>query len=320
MSSSSAASSFPFLAASTRPAAPLRGQFMLQSANPFYASLGGWAHKVFLAELDEIYRYYPQDADRILGDVVDLGWNHVPAGSIWGPTYNGAYGFTNWLGDVDGFARFLRWVQRHAEFSLFLLPDAAPYFRGTGWGWDWALIDRDFTPFYRELAQRVDIRRTILAWEQWAAIPEMAHAFSWQRELFPHAERGWHNGPGHLSPCNGDENEQLGWRSAVAHGVTFFPIQAHAIDDTQTARPPLYQMAYDLHDMVSRFTGAPDSPWGPVPILRPDTGTPPDTDWIEGLAHGQWYSDAYWDAGPLWSSTALAVPGVRYALDGAPTL
>lgn len=300
---------------------------MIYTPNPFTAPRYGCPQakpdRFFLAELDSLWKHDPAEAQRVLDVYRSLGFNHVVTGPAVERGYHGHYPDTNWLGNPDGFADFLQWLTDEGmAFSLFLLPDIDPYFHGTGHGWDWALVERDFTPFYAHPRIQALTTRTILAWEQWAGLHEMARAFRWQARLFPQAERLWHNGPGHDSPCNGDEDSLIGWQSASLNGCTGFAFQAHPPTTPPSdldGRSPIDMLVYDLMDMRRRLHGLPTSPWGNAAVTT-QAGDLLTIDYLEGTAFAMYWTDDHREVGPAWGAAALSVEGIRYALDGAPAL
>lgn len=311
----------------TIPPAPtvLRGQFVIQTRNPFFAQYGGFADRFFMGEIAALWNVNRDEANRIVDEYLALGLNHVPLAPIVARGYAGHYPDSDWRGRGDEYAEFLEWLRRKGiVYQLFVLTDAAPYFLGTGIGWNWDLIERDFTPVLSH--PRIDALtlRTATAWEQWASIAEMARAFRYQKRLFPSARDScWHNGVGHLSPGNSDESEEGAWRSAAANGIDCFSYQATP-PLWQADRPTIDQLRYDLWDMGRRFglttsrgpaNEPSENPWK-TPVLARD-GQPIRLDWFEGTAY-----NAYWQGrfefGAPWRAAALGIHGVRFALDGAP--
>lgn len=281
-------------------------------------------------ELDTIWKVDRTEAQRILDAYLSRGFNHITAGPafmatgyqgpIWGVGRQPQYDPTNWVGDPDGYADFLEWLQSHGlAVTLFLLPDCAPYFDGHGW--DWSLVERDLTPLYSHPRLQAIIRRTVLAFEVIVSIAEFAKAFDWQRRVFPNALRLYHNEPGHLGPGLSTEDEQACWRSAALHGCQGLALQAHPphawSGRNQDGRTVEDQMMYDLDDMQRRFEGRHDSPWGPEPICC--DGVPLVCEYMEGTAasiHNHRWPEVI---GRAWGELALRVPHITNALDGAPT-
>lgn len=308
----------------------LRGQFVIRTRNPFAEWKNGDGSpqfpraqptKFFLAELDSLWRHDKAEAERILAEYKAAGFNHVVTGPVVERGYHGHYPDTDWTNDPDAFADFLEWLTREGmAFSLFLLPDITPWFHGTGHGWDMERCDRDFTPIYSHPRIQALTTRTVTAWEQWATMPAMAAAFDWQTRLFPNTERLWHNGPGHDSPCNGDEDSLDGWKNAAAHGITGYTFQTHPPQTSPAeldGREPIDMLIYDLKDMRRRLHGLPDSPWRNPPVLTPE-GHLLTLEYMEGLAYGMYWTDDYDHLGPTWGAAAQSVPGVIHTLDGAP--
>jgi hypothetical protein len=133
--------------------------------------------------------------------------------------------------------------------------------------------------------------------------------------MVPNVPIYWHNPPGHLSPGTSDEDEQACWRNAAAAGIAGLAEQAAPPSSTDTDRPPIEQMQYDLADMVRRFRGDPGSPWG-GPIVNCD-GATLQVWWREGVAY-----DIYNGAQPqsiahTWAQAALSVNGITETGDGA---
>lgn len=308
----------PPVASIPAPPAVLRGQFVIETRNPF-AGRFPRAHpnRFFMAELDSVWKEDKAEAQRILDAYKALGFNHVPAGTPVDHGYSGHYPDADWRGDIEGYADFLQWLRQNGVvYTLFLVPDYAPYFLGIHDGFGFDAIERDLTPIFLNPRIQALTLRTATIWEQWAPIAQMGAVFDYQRRIFPNAERCWHNGVGHLSPGGSDESEEGAWRSAAAHGITGFCYQATP-PTWQADREPIEQLKYDLWDMARRFGIGPGvNPWG-LPIRGPN-GQLLTIDFFEGTAYSS-YWDGLFSTGPTWGKAALSVPGIRFALDGSVT-
>lgn len=308
----------------------LRGRFVFWTRNPFAMQRnpdGTFRYPkarpdlFFMAELDSLWRIDPAEAERILGEYLAAGFNHVVTGPVVEAGYHGHFADTDWRDDPDGFAAFLQWLtDRGAAYSLFVLPDIAPWFHGPDTGWDLARVESDLGALYRHPTVQRLTERVVIAWEQWAPVANMEAAFRWLTATFPRPIlRGWHNGVGHDAPCTSDTDSQVGWSRCIAAGCNWHPFQAHppnARPEELDGRTPVEMARYDLWDAVRRLHNKPDSPWGHQPGFVTPTGGHVAIDLMEGPAFG-----LYWDridAHAAYTRAALGVPGVRYVLDGAP--
>ncbi len=297
----------------------LRGQFVIETANPF-VSMGypsAKPRKFFMAELDVLWERDQSEAERILDQYVAMGGNHVMTGPVRAEGYKNHYPDTNWFGRAPEFARFYRWLRSKVAVSMVVMTDIGPWY--TGASFDWDAIRRDFDPFYRQLrAEGVVFDRVVSQWEQYQFRGVAAPLFRWMRETFPEARRAWHNPPGHLSPGDGSEEERATWDSAVAEGIHEFYFQAHPPDDFDVnvyGRTPLGQMVYDVNDMTRRFRGE-HSPWG-GPILN-EFGEFVPCVYTEGVAHAQYHRGDGDEIGQTWGREAHAQPHALHTLDGLP--
>lgn len=312
----------------------LRGQFVIYTRNPWAGDPRfprALPDRFFMAELDAVWDQKPDEAERIIAEYKALGCNHVTVGPIKDVGYHYHYPDVDWTGNIERFAEFLRWLLAHGvEFTLFALPDNAPFFETPGRGWDMAAVSRVFAAPYARLGELVEIRRVVSAWEQWGPGANMVQVFRWLRRTFPGAtDLLWHNGVGHLGPCLGTEFERGGmtsneaWRAIAAEGCTGLALQTWPLNSTipsHDGTPPLSHLdmlAYDIWDMRRRFVGE-ASPWG-GPIVSSLSGQPLTVEYMEGCAYAQYWTDTARDIGPAWRQAALDA-GARFALDGAPKL
>lgn len=318
----------PVVVAPVRPPRPttLRGQFMIYTRNPWVGKTNlpaDQAGRFFLAELDLVWDVMPEEAERILGEYIAMGFNHVTVGSPIDKGYHGHYPDVNWLDRPERYAAFLNWLlDRGVVFTLFAVPDMEPYYldgdssaRSVGR----EAIERDFTPFYQRIAALVDVPRATPWWEQWASQDDMVWLFTWLRRLFPNAELRYHNAPGHLAPCWSNQHEGPAWRAVVAAGCDGLDFQAHpeSMWDKNEPRTALGQCLYDLWDMLRRANGTDGDPWGGA-IINPRTGQPITIDFFEGCAHPMywWPRDQAERLPETWGREIRAnVPGVRFLLD-----
>lgn len=297
----------------------LRGQFVIETANPFatWPEFAGHAipNRFFLAEIDTLWKVDPDAAQRVLAAALALGVTHVMTGPVWANGYAGHYPATDWLDDVAGFARFYRWLRAQVDVSLVLAPDNGPYYDTQARVFDWRQMDR-LAAFYRQLRTQegIVLERVVSQWEKWQRRDEARTLFRWMRDLWPEARRYWHNPPGHLSPGAGDEEERQTWQSALDAGIHGLYLQADPYSGGD-GRSPKEQMVYDLTDMVRRARGA-NSPWGP-PLLTTQ-GTPMEIVFAEGTAHPMYWHGATQALAAEWGEAALAVDGVASTLDGIP--
>lgn len=315
----------------------LRGQFVLTVPGAPYGPRPGAADNTgFIDEADTVADTLGYEAaGRFIAPWV--GWaNHAPIGPPWTPRgYSGQYPQTNWIGRADAYADFLTWmVQRIPVLTLFMLPDAPPYFVNNE-DYNWPLIEQDLTPIFRhpriQALANAGHLRVCSQWETYSTIEKMQPVWAYMQRMFPQVKRFWHNPPGHLSPAQGHEDEQAAWRSAVAGGIDGLLLQGAPIDSNVfTARPLPYiidhpedrtiieRTIYDLWDMERRFVGAPGSPWGPAFITT--SGVPATVEAAEGTAYYMyWESPRAQDVcGESWRRCVREVPGVANVLDGLP--
>lgn len=302
------------------PTANLRGQYVIACAGCPYGPRPGAADNIFFMNaLDQVWDRDPTTAETILQRYIQRGANHLTAGPAFANGYHDQYPPQRWLGRADRYAAYLEWVTHHGlAISLWVLPDVPPYYDPRARTFDWARVEADLTPFYTNARIQAVVARVVYMWEDYQASAEMVRGYDWLRRVFPHARRYWHNPPGHLSPGEGAENEQAIWRLAAAHGIHGLYLQAWpASAADHTARPPIDQLAYDLHDMVRRFRGEADSPWGRTPILAED-GRPLEVVWAEGTAFDIYNVGAPESLGATWGARARTVPGITDSLDGLP--
>lgn len=304
----------------------LRGQFVIYARNPWHGDSRypkALPDRFFMAELDAVWDTLPHEAERILAEYTAMGCNHVTVGAPIDRGYHDHYPDVDWLARPERYAEFLHWLLAHGvEFSLFVLPDTADFLDGTA-RVRWDAVESRLSPFYRRLAELVEIRRVVSGWEWYTRGADMVQVFAYLTRMFPHAtDRLWHNPVGHLSPCHGTEYQSGGmtspeaWRAVAAAGCTGFAYQAWPLNMAipDTSRSHLDMLAYDLWDMRRRFTGD-GSPWG-APITTP-AGVPLTVEYMEGTAYAMYWTDTARAIGPAWRQAALAA-GARYVLDGAP--
>lgn len=290
-----------------------QGQFMLRTRNPFATVHGGRfadakPNRFFMAEIDVLWDEQPAEADRILREYVALGGTHLLTGPVWAHGYDGHFPATNWLGRVERFAAFLRWVASHGVFvTLVVGPDNAPYYDDRARTFDRAAIERDLTPFYAALrATGAMPTRVVSQWEQWQDTAESGWLFDWMARVFPTEERVWHNPPNHLGPGPSDMSEAATAAHAVAHGIQAWAYQADPYGGGD-GRTSFQQMQYDLADLVRRSKGYAGWPQG----FR--------TYYAEGTAHPMYHHDAPQALAAEWGTGALVVPGLLESWDGIPS-
>lgn len=316
--------------ATTAPETNLRGRFVIKLpfVNPFIAlgTPNAKPDRFFMSELDSLWRKSPADAQRVLDHYKALGYNHVPVGPVVEYGYNGQVPDTDWRDAPDRFAAFLRWlkVTNGVNYTLFVLPNMAPWWKGGRRGWHLDLVRRDFTAIYTHPTVRALTTRTAHAWEEVARIADMCAVFRLLTEWFPTAARGYHNPVGHLGPGESDESEEGSVRECAAHGMNTLNIQTHPPNDAQyqnasgrndDGRTCLEQGAYDVRDMQRRCQGWPDSPWrGNGPVLALD-GQPVRVVYTEGIAYEDYGENPTYDRGPEYRAAMLAIPGVTDVLD-----
>jgi hypothetical protein len=279
-----------------------------------------------MAELDTIWREDRALAQRMLDAYVARGANHIVVNTAVAGGYHNQYPAHDWRGQADAFADYLEWLTAHGlAISLWVLPDVEPYYYNREHPtrprtFDWDVIERDLTPIYTHPRVQAVAKRVVYMWEDYQHSSEMVRGYDYLARVFPDALRYWHNEPGHGSPGLSDENEEMLWRLAAAHGIDGMYLQAwppskNPIPGTPVG-PPIVQLRYDLWDMHRRFHGIDDSPWGVTPILKRRDGTPLDVVWCEGTAFAIYNADYPDTIGDEWARAALGVDGVTDALDG----
>lgn len=313
---------------------PLRGQFVLETANPFATmrrsdgSLefpGAKPDRFFLAEIDVLWDRNPGEAQRIVSQALAMGINHAMTGPVRADGYKGHYPDTNWFGRAARFAEFYRWLRSQMAVSMVVMTDIRPWYDVDRKAFDWPAITQ-FTDFYGQLAaEGVEFDRVVSQWEQWQPRDVCRPLFQWMASMFPHARRYWHNpvDPPHLSPGSGAEEERPTWESFLefGHGMYLQADTADAYDKLKTApynadgRTTFGQMQYDLYDMRRRAIGD-HSPWG-GPLINCD-GEPMEVIYAEGIAHFLYHDGGTQADARTWGQGALAVPGIVHSLDGIP--
>lgn len=316
----------------TAPTSNLRGRMVIRL--PFenqFIALGqknAKRDRFFMSELDSLWRLSESAAQRVLDHYKSLGYTEVPVGPVVEYGYNGQVPDTDWRNDPDGFARFLIWlkVKNGMAFTLFVLPNMAPWWKGGRNGWHLDLVRRDFKAIYTHPVVQALTTHVNQCWEEVARIADMCAVFDLLTEWFPNAERGYHNPTGHLGPGESDESEEDSVRECAAHGMTLLDIQTHPPNDdkfrnplhpgiNEDGRDCLGQAAYDVRDMQSRVQGWSTSPWrekGPVLALD---GKPVRVRQRESLAYEDYGENPPYDRGPEYRAAMLAIPGVTDVLD-----
>lgn len=304
------------------PDANLRGQFVVPCPGcPYGPRPGAQDNVFFLAELDTIYFENRALAQQILDRYKAAGGNHLPVNTAVAGGYHNQYPAHNYVGRGADYAAYVEWVQRQGvRASVWTLPDVAPYYDSRARTFDWAAIDRDLTPIYTQPYLQAHVTRAVYMWEDWQRSAEMQRGFDYLSRLWPHARRAYHNPPGHMWPCAGDENEEQCVRAAVAHGMTDLyyqawppstdPIPGHPVG------PPIEQLQYDLWDGWRRFAHV-DSPWAPIPV---PPGVTLRVEWAEGTAYSIYNEGWPTSIGASWCAAALATKGggITECLDGLP--
>lgn len=311
--------------APTPPTGALRGQFVIETPNPFI-HMGypeARPNRFFLAEIDVLWERDRDAAQRIMDAALALGVNHVMTGPVRADGYKNHFPATNWFGRAPLFAAFYRWLRSQVNVSMVVMTDIAPWYLDGAKQFDWDAIHRDFDPFYDQLrAEGVVFDRVVSQWEQYQRRSVCAVLFQWMAERFPEAKRYWHNpvNPPHLSPGASDEEERGTWESALRYLDGLYQqddtIGAYVINSD--GRTPFGQMQYDLWDMSRRALGI-NSPWG-APLLNYH-GVPMEVVWTEATAYWMYRTDdpnaqavvSEWGRGAL-----SATPHVTQALDGIP--
>lgn len=298
------------------PPAVTQGQFMVITPNPFadpaFVAYYPTAKpdRFFLAELDTLWDLSPVAAQRVLDAFLAIGGTHIMTGPVYAGGYAGAYPATNWLGRVDKYADFLRWLWAHSvAVTLVVMPDVLPYYDDGAKTFGRDAIERDLTPFYAELRQTgLMPARVVSQWEQWQDLLECGWLFDWMARTFPTEERCWHNPPNHLAPGPSEgPSEAECAQHAVDHGIQAWCYQADPYQSPGNPRTAFDQMQYDLWDLSRRFTmGYAGWPIGPKLY------------YAEGTAHPMYWHQAPQSLAQEWGSGALTVPGVVESWDGIP--
>ena len=310
----------PFRSAGAGGSATPQGQFVIRAPfAPFGPRPRQADNLAFMAEIDVIRYAVPDEAQRIIDGYLGLGGNHVMTGPAWANGYHWQYPNTDWLSKPAEFVKVWKWLSSQVPFiSYVVAPDNGPFYDERTRTFDWREMDR-LAGFYRSIAGDVEFSRVVSQWEQFQFKAEARKLFQWMRELFPKAERIWHNPPGHLSPGDGTEEERATWESAAQAGINAFYMQAHPPTDWQgqnrDGRTTKQQMQYDLADMVRRMRGI-NSPWG-GPILN-EFGKPIRVVFNEGTAYSIYNAGVDPGIGAEWCKAALAVEGVTECHDGLP--
>lgn len=297
----------------------MHGQFVIRSPfAPFGPRPDTADNLAFMAEIDVVWERNPDQAQRILDDYLALGGNHVMTGPAWANGYNGDYPKTDWLSNPAKFVKMWKWLSAQVQISYVVAPDNGPYYNDHARTFDWAAMDR-LAGFFRSVSGDVEFPKVVSQWEQFQFRAEARKLFQWMRDLFPNAERIWHNPPGHLSPGDGSEEERATWESAAQAGIHTHYMQAHQINDwtgkNRDGRTTKEQMQYDLADMVRRMRGV-NSPWG-GPIMT-EHGAPIKTVFNEGTAYAIYNQGFDPSVGAEWCAAALAVDGITECHDGLP--
>ena len=292
----------------TPPIGPRRGQLVITGPFPFGPHPFASDNPFFM---DEIEHVMLSDEARILDAYQALGMNETIIGPAFTQRgYDGQYPATDWRhDDILGVCEELQ--RRGIRITLALLPDCSPYF--DGYEWDLANYERDFGTIISQVGAYAS--RVQLAWEVVTKNDKTCEAIAWARNMVPNVPIYWHNPPGHLSPGTSDEDEQACWRNAAAAGIAGLAEQAAPPSSTDTDRPPIEQMQYDLWDLVRRFRGDSGSPWG-GPFFNCD-GKMLEVWWREGVAYDIYHQNCDQPMAHVWAQAALSVDGVKDSGDGA---
>lgn len=305
---------FVFNLSGTAPPVPtprvIQGQFVIETRNPF-ASMPDYPNarpdRFFLAEIDVLWERDKAEAERILTEYVAKGGTHLLTGPVFANGYGRHYPDTRWLGRAAEYAEFLKWVYRHGVFvTLVVMTDTGPYYDDRAGTFDHAAIERDWTPFYRELRTLVPFpKRVVSQWEQYQDTDESGWLFDWMRREFPTEERVWHNPPNHLGPGLSTKDEAEAARHAMAHGIQAWAYQADPYGGGD-GRNAFEQMKYDLWDLVRRSHGYAGWPQGFKVYFA------------EGTAHPMYWNGGTQALASQWGRGAMSVAGVSETWDGLP--
>ena len=213
---------------------------------------------LFLDELD-VLDEATQDA--AIAAVKDRGYDHIPLGPLVAAGYHHDYPDTNWIADPSPLLRLMHKVRRAGLRIVYTaLPDVEPYYHTddrNGGTWDWALIERDFTPIYTRPEFQALVEDVQHGWENICTNAEFVRAFTYLTRVFPTQRRWWHSWPGHSAP--GLSSEPLTEAQMVANvkaaGCTgFFPqFEQRGFPDTHrdvNGRTPLESFCYDVRDFI----------------------------------------------------------------------
>jgi hypothetical protein len=276
----------------------------------------------FMAELDTIYFENRALAESILTRYIALGGNHIPVNTAVAGGYHNQYPAHNYVGRGADYAAYVEWVQNHGvRASVWTLPDVEPYYHSGSRTFDWGRVDADLTPIYTQPYLQAHVTRAVYMWEDWQRSAEMQRGFDYLRRVWPHARiRAYHNPPGHMWPCAGDENEDQCVVDAVAHGMTALYYQAWPPNEDpipgHPVGPPIEQLKYDLWDGWRRFAHV-DSPWPVIPV---PPGVTLEVMWAEGTAFAIYNVHYPTSIGESWCAAALSSKGggITECLDGLP--
>lgn len=288
----------------------VQGQFVIETGNPFAlmpAYPSAKPDRFFMAEIDVLWERDKAEAQRILDVYKGLGGTHILTGPVFANGYSRHYPDTRWLGRAPEYASFLTWLYRNGiRPTLVVMTDTGPYYDDGAQRFDHAAIERDWTPFYRELRTLVPFPpRVVSQWEQFQDTDESGWLFDWMRREFPTEERVWHNPPNHLGPGLSTKGEAEAADHAVRHGIHAWAYQADPYGGGD-GRSAFEQMQYDLWDLVRRSNGYAGWPKGFKVYFA------------EGTAHPMYWRGETQALARKWGRGALSVSGVSESWDGLP--
>ena len=212
---------------------------------------------LFVDELDTL----PDDVqDRALDQMIAEGHDHITVGPIVAKGYDGDYDDTNWVNNYEPILSLMRKARRRGlRVVLTALPDVEPYFHTdeqNGGTWDWALIERDFTPFFTHPEVQELVEDIQHGWENVCANAEFVRVFAYLSRVFPKVRgRWWHGWPDHSAPGLSSEPISEGEmiRRCKDAGMTgvFWQSGARGRSDderNEAGRTPIEQFRYDVMD------------------------------------------------------------------------
>ena len=296
--------------------AVVQGQFVIETANPFATwtdAIGARMfpnaipNRFFMAEIDVLWERDKGEAQRILDLYTAMGGTHILTGPVFANGYSRHYPDTRWLGRAPEYAEFLTWLYRNGiRPTLVVMTDTGPYYDDHAQMFHRDAIERDWTPFYRELRTLVPFPpRVVSQWEQFQDTDESGWLFDWMQREFPTEERVWHNPPNHLGPGLSTKGEAEAADHAVRHGIHAWAYQADPYGGGD-GRSAFEQMKYDLWDLVRRANGYAGWPNGFKVYFA------------EGTAHPMYWRGETQTLARMWGHGALSVEGVAESWDGLP--